>query len=228
MIIARNTISASAPTTIARRVPSGRSRSRANARATTGRPTSGAIAMLRMAQNARNSMGTVTTRSRRVTRWRPRASATTYTTIQIPSAMPQRLRKSGDCHSMMCDRMSPRDRSSIGNVTQLERRTGSTNAATNADRRPDEQASLSPAQRRCTVEPAAERGAGRGTRSRARSVPWVLTHSHSSTGITISGWRPTKLSGTSTTQSSTSEEQHADQRAGAPTRGCRCPRARRT
>ena len=62
-------------------------------------PTSGAIAMLRVAQSASSTIGIVTIRSRRVTRWRPRASAHAYTASHTANAMPQRSRKSGDCHS---------------------------------------------------------------------------------------------------------------------------------
>ena len=148
----RKTISASAPTTIVRRAPSGRSWSRAKARATTGSPTSGAIATLRSAQNARNSIGRVTIRSRRhsvaPTRERPR---TRRSTARGPS---QILRKSGERHSMTCDRMSPREqfdreRHELDAVGVHEHRR-------EADRRADEQQPFAPVPRPVAVDPAPE------------------------------------------------------------------------
>ena len=111
--------------------------------------------MLRSAHSASKSIGTVTMRSRRLTRCRPRATAAMNTQIHSASAIPHRDRKSGDCHSITCDRISLRDSSSIGNRTS-DTPYGLMNDTRNPMTAPVAIDALAPEPRRRAVDPPAD------------------------------------------------------------------------
>ena len=118
--------------------------------------------------------------------------------------------KSGDAHSTMWRRMSPRRSRSIGKSTsddavRVDERRGERDAGAGQQR------ALPSRPRAGAVEPAAEQVQRRGTRSRARTCRARWPTPRTAPAARPAGGARPRQSGTSTTHRRTSEEEHAEQ-----------------